>query len=324
MLQVIDVATPQKALNLQAPFNAGWRDIYVKLGGDNNPRYKSPYYNNQVDQARTVGYHHIGHYWVPDDSQDPVGAARWFVQNLRNWNRATDFIVLDNESFPDNDPDGSGPQTRSDRYSDSQAAAWVNEVKRLLNIPGRQVKVYYGLADARTTNHTNVLATGAQFIIAAYSYSPFTFPAPSNIPMSRIDGHQYGGLTFDGIATDVNMFRDEAFNYNNNKDEEMRVFANIATNLWALGGPGVWYPIPPALASKFQEIYGTRIALTDAEFIAFRDAMKSGASGAIDTDAIVAAVVEGVRAELTDLPVSVDEASIASRVRSAFAADPLK
>jgi hypothetical protein len=211
MLSVIDVASPQRSLDVNLPWNDGYKTVYIKLGGDNVPRYIAPYYAAEESAFRAKGYR-IGHYWVPEDDKDPVDSANYYVDNIRNWTPG-DFVVLDNESFKGNDPDGPGPQVDSTLYTDAQAAAWVNQVKARKGIPGNQVFVYYGLNDARNRTHNAVLATGASFIIAAYSYGPFEFATPSNIPADRIKGHQTGGKVWGNIPTDINSFKDDAFAY---------------------------------------------------------------------------------------------------------------
>lgn len=215
MLNVIDVASSQRYLDFRAPKADGYVACYVKLGGDNVPRYVAPYYRAQVDAARALGYR-IGHYWVPDAAKAPDDAARYFVNNLQGFTKG-DFLVLDNESFPGNDPDGSGPRTDSQRYGDNDVAGWVHTVKTALGVHGSQVLVYSGLSDARGTDWTRTLATGANFIIAAYSYAPFTFALP-NVPTDRVVGHQTGGKvwpTTNGgtVAVDINSFKDHAFAY---------------------------------------------------------------------------------------------------------------
>lgn len=222
MILAIDTATPQRWLNFALPIAEGYTHIYVKNGGDNvDPTYESPYYDEQIDKARYMGYKKIGHYWVPnadpsdaDEIDTPLQQAEFMVKNLRNWNKATDFIVLDNEAL-----DGAS------RFSDVQTAEFIEAVKAKLGIPGEQVMTYSGLADARGSAWPKTLATGTNFIIAAYSYAAFEFPSFTSIPNDRIVGHQTGGRVFaavpgapstaiqNGVPTDVNTFKDNAFNF---------------------------------------------------------------------------------------------------------------
>jgi hypothetical protein len=195
----IDTGTSQANLNFGLVKQQGYSSCYVKLGGDNSGRYVAPWYVSQVDRARGAGLR-VGHYWVPRSGMDPIGAADYFVNNLRGWT-AADFVVLDNESL-----DGS------QHYSDHDAAVWVRRVQQRLNIGGRQVKVYLALAVARTQGWPECLATGCDFVIAAYSYGAFQYALPT-IPADRNGGHQTGGAVIGGIATDTNVWKDNAFDY---------------------------------------------------------------------------------------------------------------
>lgn len=342
MLLVIDTASGQQNLDLNLPWADGYRANYCKLGGDNNPRYKSSYYDGLVDRSRAIGYR-VGHYWVPDTGSEPNGAADFYVNNLRNVNKTSDFFVLDNESYPGNDPDGPGPRRDSIMYTDEQAAAWVERVKARLSVPGNQVLVYYGLADARARTHDKVLATGANFIIAAYSYEPFAFAAPSNIPMSRIVGHQTGGKIWGGIPTDINSFTDNAFSYSpiptTTEDEDMILIkpaTATATRPWVLLGPGYQYNVPEAhvyLAKRYvSKVLDT---LSDAEYDIIKaqhaSTVKAGVSvPAVDPkpiiDGVVAALVpEVLRIVQENNPdIVIDNIAIAEAVRQKFRDEPFE
>ena len=209
MLQVIDTATPQRNLDFTIPFGAGFRDCYVKMGGDNVDTYVAPYYVAEVDRAIAAGFAHVGHYWVPDanpndpDTIDtPTQQADWMVDRMHRWDPTTGFVVLDNENL-----DGAI------RFGDSQAAEFIERVKARLGIPGAQILFYTNLSDARANEWPRVLATGANFLIAAPSYPPGELPVISTIPADRIVGHQYGTRSFGGVVTDVNVFWDHAFDY---------------------------------------------------------------------------------------------------------------
>lgn len=216
-LLVIDTGSTQRDLDFAAAFNAGWQDVYVKMGGDNVDTYVAPYYVQQVDRARVVGFRHIGHYWVPNaDPSDPdvidtpTQQADWMCDRLHDFRKASDFIVLDNESL-----DGAI------RFNDGQAAEFINRVKTRLGISGRQVFTYTGWYDGNGMAWPATLGTGTMFIIADYRMSSqpaFNFPNLSTIPRERIVGHQYGGAmmrTNSGgqVATDTNHFTDNAFQW---------------------------------------------------------------------------------------------------------------
>jgi len=209
MRNVIDTASSQRNLNFATARSEGFTDVYVKMGGDNVDTYVAPYYKAQVDAAIAAGFQHVGHYWVPDanpndaDSIDtPAQQADYMIDRLHRFDKVNGFIVLDNESL-----DGAF------RFSDAQAAEFIERVKSRLGISGRQVFTYSGLADARGTNWQAVLATGSNFIIAAYSYGPFAWVDFPSIPRSRIVGHQTGGRAIGGVVTDTNVFTDDAFNF---------------------------------------------------------------------------------------------------------------
>jgi hypothetical protein len=210
MRNVIDTASPQRNLNLALPLADGFRDVYVKMGGDNvDPTYQAPYYEQQVNAAWALGYEHVGHYWVPnsdpsdaDTIDTPTQQSEFMLSNLHGWDRLRSFIVLDNENL-----DGAI------RFDDAGAAEFISHQKMALDIPGRQTVFYTNLSDARAHPWPQLLATGCMFIIAAPSYAPGQYPIIPTIPADRIIGHQYGTRTWGGVVTDVNVFRDDAFEF---------------------------------------------------------------------------------------------------------------
>lgn len=281
MSRGIDVGTSQRNIIFTTARSLGYTSCYVKLGGDNVGRYVAPYYVALTDRARSVGMR-MGHYWVPNANYDPVGAADYFVNNLRGWT-SSDFAVLDNESL-----DGAR------LYSDQQAAHWVNRVRYRLGIPARQVKVYLGLSDARSHSWPALLATGCDFIIAAYSYAPFTFPAFASIPASRIKGHQYSSSgNIGGIITDLNDWKPDAFTYGGTATAgevgtpvpvpatPTRRKKSMSTGYWtkradgkvnwALAGDGVgraaWINVPTQKeANELAVVHGSFVELSNSRF----------------------------------------------------------
>lgn len=324
MIQGIDVATGQANLDFNIPWAAGHRACYVKLGGDNVPRYIAPYYTQQVDKARTRGYT-MGHYWVPDARQDPVGAADFYVNNLRGWT-VKDFAVLDNESF-DNDPDGTGPLKTSLRYTDAQVAAWVNRVKARKNIPGSQVLVYSGWYDAAGTTWTQTLATGAMFLIADYrasSQPAFNFPDIPTIPRNRIVGHQTGAATYGGVDTDVNGFLDTAFTYTKptqQKEEDMKVIS-VQNGTIALVGEFTGTPYTAYSGDQLVSIQANRKAYGEATGFTEAEAMKMVGEARQRYAKLVADVTSAVIAALPDAPASgtITDADIAKIAEASSAA----
>lgn len=334
MLDVIDVGTSQRNLNFDEARRLGNVSAYVKLGGDNVGRYVAPYYVSEVDAARRAGLR-VGHYWVPNAGYDPVGAADYFVDHLRGWT-AADYVVLDNESL-----DGAH------RYSDAQAAAWINRVKARLRIPGKQTKHYSGLADARGTAWPQVLGTGTQFIIAAYSYAPFALPAIATVPADRIDGHQYSSSgNIGGVTVDLNVFRDTAFDYAGTagegytplEEEEMKFRIVNPTDpgdnaIYALSEVGAWVKIANTGDLKLLQKFlaqGTIEDLTKGQITIIRQYLKAlypqPAAPVVDVVALADALaaklpavtgglsreqlIEAVEAAVEDVPTqTVDELS---------------
>ena len=249
MRPVIDTATWQRDLNLALPFADGFRDIYVKFGGDNDdPTYESPYYEQQVNAAIALGFEHVGAYYVPnadpsdaDDIDTPAQQADFMLAGLHRWDRRTGFVVLDNENL-----DGAV------RFNDAQAAEFVERGKAGLQAPGRQFIVYTNLNDARAHEWPLLLETGCMFIIAAPSYPPGELPVIPTIPADRIVGHQYGTRVWGGVTTDVNVFWDHAFEFGG--DTVYNPFASVRiTGTWedhaSYSAGGTDYPLA----------YGTRI-----------------------------------------------------------------
>lgn len=303
----IDVGTSQRALDFGLARRLGYESCYVKLGGDNVGRYVAPYYAVEVDRARAAGMR-VGHYWVPSSVRDPVSAADFFVNNLRRRTPA-DFYVLDNESL-----DGAR------LYSDSQAAQWVNRVKARLGIGGRQVKVYLGLADARAHSWPALLATGCDFIIAAYSYKPFTYPL-ATIPASRNSGHQYSSSgNIGGVVIDLNSWKPNAFDYGGAAPAVVEETPIAETPVWrqymasgigyfckqadgsvdyALAGNGVgpaaWIPLGSGVAQKVAAVVGSFIELSPNSWVSIKARYEAtpevgSVSATVDLAPLVAAI----------------------------------
>jgi hypothetical protein len=210
MRKVIDTARYQIGLDFGEVYRLGYRDGYVKMGGDNDdPTYITYSYAPQVDGMRRAGFEHVGHYWIPNadpSDADPIDTpeqqAAFFVDGLHDWRPDRDFVVWDNENL-----DGAR------RWDDHGVASAILETLRRNGTRGRQQFVYTNLSDARAHPWPETLATGAMFIIAAPSYPPGELPHIPTIPAERIVGHQHGTRNFGGIITDVNVFTDNAFDY---------------------------------------------------------------------------------------------------------------
>jgi hypothetical protein len=260
MIHVIDTASSQWNLDFAVAYAEGFRAVYVKMGGDNVDTYVAPWYTRQIDRARAAGFADVGHYWVPDanpndpDTVDtPTQQADWMIDRLHDW-RPSDFIVLDNESL-----DGAF------RFSDVQAAEFIERVKSRLKIPGCQVLTYTGWYDGAGIAWQATLATGTNFIVADYragSQPPMGFPDIPSIPRERIVGHQYGGRAIGGVITDTNVFVDTAFDYDQEETDmgslEGMLFVNIDTNEFGVIESGRWLVIPDGDAL---EAYKAAVAL---------------------------------------------------------------
>lgn len=195
-----DVSTYQSGINYALAAQQGHAVTYIKLGGDNIPRYVSGSYAGLVDKARAAGLR-VGHYWVTG-GHDPEVAAAFFLANLHNA-QPGDFFVLDNEPLDD-----------GNAYDDDEAARWVRTVQG--GVSGAPNRLFHYSSQSQTNSHgwPETLATGCSFIIANYNDSPFRLTV-TTIPAERIMGHQYtssgsaGGLS----PIDMNAFKDNAFDY---------------------------------------------------------------------------------------------------------------
>lgn len=196
-----DLSSNQPWFDFGLAYRQGHRAVYVKLGGDNIPRYVSSSYAGRVDQARAAGFI-VGHYWVTG-GHDPVQAAQFFVRNLRNPG-PTDFFVLDNEKL-DN----------GNMYTDAEAAAWIQTVQALVGGDRKRVFMYASASPLGAQSWPATRATGAQALVAWYGKAPLSFAGIGSWPESQIGGHQYtssgnaGGVS----PVDMNVWKDGALTF---------------------------------------------------------------------------------------------------------------
>lgn len=199
-IKVLDVSTYQAGLDPAKAWAAGYRAVYVKLGGDNiKPRYVAPHYNEQVDKFRKAGFI-IGHYWVPGG--DPVGAADFFVRHLRNLDKAKDFLVLDNETLDD----GS-------YFNDAQAATWLREVEKRSGVSHAQMFMYVGQSFAAERAWPLVNAYNPKIIVAVYGVNDGKRHADPNT--GHVFTHSWTGHQFTSVGRiegyngnlDLNVFK---------------------------------------------------------------------------------------------------------------------
>lgn len=197
----VDLSSNNPVFNFPLAVTQGCTTTYLKLGGDNIPRYVSGVYAGRVDQARAAGMR-VGHYWVTG-GHDPEAAAAFYVRNLRNV-QPSDFFVLDNEKLDD-----------GNMYSDDEAARWIRTVQAAVGGSPRRVFMYCSESPLAGSPWTAVRATGAQALVAWYGHAPMAFGAIGSWPASQIGGHQYtdNGTLGGATGLDLNAFADTAFDY---------------------------------------------------------------------------------------------------------------
>lgn len=179
-----------------AAFAEGYRAGYVKLGGDNIPRYCSGGYTNFMDRFTGAGFAHRGSYWVTG-GYDPAGSARFY---LANRDPRTTFDVLDNETLDDG---------RS--WSDAEACEFFD----VLIAAGLTDLWQYGSRDSLWNTHAwpGLEARGIKAIVAIYNGTPFSNVYPRTYPAELVQGHQFtSSASIGGLgAVDENAFVDHAF-----------------------------------------------------------------------------------------------------------------
>ena len=199
----VDLSSNNPVFDFALAFQQGVRVCYVKLGGDNIPRYVSGSYAGRVDLARAHGMI-TGHYWVTG-GHDPEVAARFYVRNLRN-PEAGDFFVLDNEVLDD-----------GNMYSDDEAARWIRTVQALVGGDPRRVFMYASGSPMKGSSWAAVRATGAQALVAWYDIDQWGFPQPlGSWAPEQIGGHQFTSSANlgNGGRVDANVFKEQALSFN--------------------------------------------------------------------------------------------------------------
>jgi hypothetical protein len=71
--------------------------------------------------------------------------------------------------------------------------------------------------------------------------------------------------TLDGVSTLAGL-NSTPLKDTQGLDDDMKVYANVDTNVWAVGGPGIWWAIPVGKGADYERDYGPRIALSSADF----------------------------------------------------------
>jgi hypothetical protein len=195
----IDIASPQRDIDLGRAKAEGVQFVVVKMGGLNvTPQYVAPYYHRQVDKAVAAGLPK-GHYYLIGKGQTPEAQAVFFVNNLYRFDKDRDILALDNEAL-----DANGT-----RWGDADAARFARRVLQLTGIPANRFWHYAGASDYRATGSWPELAAlGVRFWWAAYGSYP-TGQTPDHEPalqgsIPRWDVHQFtsasrvAGYSLDG------------------------------------------------------------------------------------------------------------------------------
>ena len=182
----IDVASPQKDIDLGKAKAEGVEFVVVKMGGFNvTPQYVAPHYKAQIDRAIAAGLPK-GHYYLIGKGQSPEAQADFFVRNLYRFDAAHDVLALDNEALDSN----------GTRWGDADAARFIRRVITLTGVPASRVWHYAGAADYRATGAwPELTALGVRFWWAAYGSYP-TGQTPDHAPslsgsIPRWDVHQF-------------------------------------------------------------------------------------------------------------------------------------
>jgi len=196
----IDIATPQRDIDINRAKAEGVEFVIVKMGGLNvTPQYVAPYYKTEIDKVVAAGLPK-GHYYLIGKGQTPEAQAEFFVKNLYRFDPAHDVLALDNEALDSN----------GTRWGDADAARFIRRVLELTGIPSHRFWHYAGANDYRATGTwPQVDALGCRFWWAAYGSYP-TGHTPDHEPslqgsIPRWDVHQYSSkVAVAGYALDGN------------------------------------------------------------------------------------------------------------------------
>ncbi|MDN4616399.1 GH25 family lysozyme [Leifsonia sp. F6_8S_P_1B] len=314
----VDLSSNNPVFDWALAWSQGVRAAYIKLGGDNIPRYVSSSYPVRVDDARRQGMI-VGHYWVTG-GHDPVSAAEFFVRNLRN-PQPGDFFVLDNEHLDD-----------GNMYSDAEAAIWIRTVQAAVGGDKRRVFHYAsGSPMKQKYAWTQTIATGAQALVAWYDQTPLEFPRPlGDWPESQIGGHQYTSSANlgNGGRIDANAFKDNALTFTNAPSKPEDDVPNIYEIVAGKTGDATHYlsinrasryPLTAQAEKDYQYWLKNTLGYTDAQvavkpvdsLASFGPIVRDAPSGStpasgtvVDVDALAAALAPLVAKKLS-IPTSI-------------------
>lgn len=157
MTKGIDLASPQSGITVEALHTAAIEFAIVKAGGFNvKPIYVAPHYHEQIDTIIQAGLPK-GHYWVIG-AGDVLAQANYFVENLYQFDKDHDVLVLDNERLNSN----------ATFLTDDQIAAFLATVIRLTGIKPHRAWLYQGAYDTRSQDYPKTNALGIRLWVASY------------------------------------------------------------------------------------------------------------------------------------------------------------
>ncbi len=327
----IDIASPQRYIDLARAKAEGVQFVIVKMGGLNvTPQYVAPYYRpegnperiSQIDNAIAAGLPK-GHYYLIGKGQTPEAQADFFVNNLYRFDPARDVLALDNEAL-----DSNGV-----RWGDADAARFAKRVLERTGIPASRFWHYAGAADYRATGSwPQLVALGIRFWWAAYGSYP-TGQTPDHQPslqgsIPRWDVHQFTSLSrVAGYALDGNYSPhsiEALFGATPEVEkDDMPIYDLVRVD----GKPEVWWVV-----DRLQRVHVINEA-TLAEYQAVLTAkglspavkvVKSLSAYGADIGARPVVTISDEQIEAIATAAKVDPAIIATAVRTAFTENPLR
>lgn len=207
MTKGIDLASPQNGITVQALHDADIDWAIVKAGGFNvKPIYVAPHYHEEIDTVIKAGLPK-GHYWVIG-AGDVLAQAKFFVDNLYQFDKDHDVLVLDNERLNSN----------ATFLTDDQIATFATYVIQATGIKPHRFWLYQSAYDTRSQNYPKTNALGIRLWVASYGKDDGSRVEPDlGGKFPKYDVHQYtsngkvGGyivdLDFSPLGVDV-LFKD--------------------------------------------------------------------------------------------------------------------
>ena len=182
----IDVSGFQAGIDFVNAKQQGVEFVIVKASGFNTGTlYVASGYHTHIDRAVAAGLPK-GHYYLTGGGKTPTEQARWFVDNLYEFDPASDVLMLDNERLDSN----------GYLFTDAEATEFAVEVIRLTGVAPKRVWHYAGASDYRRAGSWPLLEqAGVRYVWAAYGDRP-TGQTPDHEPslqgsIPRWDVHQF-------------------------------------------------------------------------------------------------------------------------------------